>query len=298
MGTLHMEQYWYAQENGASIGATRTQAQAWFDEGRIRSDTLMWTAGMEGWKPYACCSLSQLTPPSIPDVTLVATPVHTGQADGVIQAARNFDANDFLATIGRPQLALPADAPLLHVYADGWQDIRAHPWRRYFARAFDILALGLLLWFSIGIVVGTVSPPLYSALVVPVSTKPLLSGILTTLLLMPVLAIWIGLCGSTPGKWLFGIRVLRADGYALGFADALRREGRVFVFGMAMGVPLISTITQLFALVKLINAGKTSWDMRSGWMVTHRPTGRWQVTLYVVAGIASVALVALMRWIQ
>lgn len=298
MGALHMEQYWYAQENGASIGATRLQAQAWFAEGRIHADTLMWTAGMEAWQPYARCSLAQSTAPSLADATVTLAPQQRPHDEGHTPATRNFDATDFLATISRPQLAVPADAPVLHVYADGWQDIRAHPWRRCFARSFDTLALGLLLWFSIGIVVGTVSPPLYSALVAPVSSKALLSGILTSLFLMPMLAIWIGLCGTTPGKWLFGIRVLRADGYALGFADALRREGRVFVLGMGLCVPLISMMTQLFALVKLINAGKTSWDLKAGWVVTHRPTGSWQITLYVVAGITAMALVALMRWMQ
>lgn len=298
MGALHMEQYWYAQENGASIGATRLQAQAWFAEGRIHADTLMWTAGMEAWQPYARCSLAQSTPPSPADATVTLAPQQGPHDEGHTPATRNFDATDFLATISRPQLAVPADAPVLHVYADGWQDIRAHPWRRCFARSFDTLALGLLLWFSIGIVVGTVSPPLYSALVAPVSSKALLSGILTSLFLMPMLAIWIGLCGTTPGKWLFGIRVLRADGYTLGFADALRREGRVFVFGMGLCVPLISMMTQLFALVKLINAGKTSWDLKAGWVVTHRPTGSWQITLYVVACITAMALVALMRWMQ
>ncbi|QBG85416.1 RDD family protein [Xanthomonas oryzae] len=298
MGFSHMEQYWYAQENGASMGATRLQAQAWFAEGRIHADTLMWTSGMEAWQPYARCSLSQSIPPPIPDRAVSLVPLHADQACRHTPAIRNFDCADFLTTISRPPLAVPADAPVLHVYADGWQDIRAHPWRRYFARSFDTFALGLLMWFSIGIVVGTVSPPLYSALVAPVSSKVLLSGILTSLLLMPMLAIWIGLCGTTPGKWLFGVRVLRADGYALGFADALRREGRVFVFGMGLCVPLISMMTQLFALVKLINAGKTSWDLKAGWVVTHRPTGRWQITLYVVAGISAMALVALMRWMQ
>ncbi len=184
------------------MGATRLQAQAWFAEGRIHADTLMWTSGMEAWQPYARCSLSQSIPPPIPDRAVSLVPLHADQACRHTPAIRNFDCADFLTTISRPPLAVPADAPVLHVYADGWQDIRAHPWRRYFARSFDTFALGLLMWFSIGIVVGTVSPPLYSALVAPVSSKVLLSGILTSLLLMPMLAIWIGLCGTTPGKWL------------------------------------------------------------------------------------------------
>ncbi|PPU74334.1 hypothetical protein XcuCFBP2542_15280 [Xanthomonas cucurbitae] len=298
MSPIGMEQYWYAQENGGAVGGTRLEIQAWFAEGRLRPDTLMWTAGMADWKAYATCSLFHSAPPELPVTGPEPQPLPERLVTKDRRANPHFGSGDFLAPMSRVPQVLPADAPPLHVYADGWQDVRPHPWRRYFARSFDSLALGMLLWFAIGMVVGTVSPPLYSSLVYPLISRPLVSGMLTTLLLVAMLAIWIGLCGSSPGKWLFGIRVLRPDGYALGVADAFCREGRIFVFGMGLGLPPINMVVQLFALVHLINAGSTSWDSKPGWVVTHRPTGRWQTGLYVVAGITALALVALLRWLK
>ncbi|KAB7762488.1 RDD family protein [Xanthomonas maliensis] len=301
-----MEQRWQIQHENGILHATRAQAQAWHAAGRIGSQSLVWTAGMSSWQPYANCSLATPVPPPLPDAINAndaaepalpppeAPSLELRRRDGRIEP--RFVAGEVRASLERPALAVPADAPALHVYGDGWQDVRPHPWRRYFARGFDTLLLGGLLWFGLGIVAGTVSPALYTALLLPVSQHLLLSTLATMVLVMPLLALWIGLSGTSPGKWLFGIRVLRSDGFPLGFTDALLREGRVLLYGQCLGLPLLSIAAQVYALVSLFNHGQCSWDRDHGWVVTHRPFGATQVVFGVLALLLLGSMLAVLRW--
>ena len=55
-------------------------------------------------------------------------------------------------------------------------------------------------------------------------------------LMVPLEAAWIHFCGTTPGKWIFGIRVEAAEGGKLPYSDALYRSWTVFHAGMGLNI--------------------------------------------------------------
>lgn len=181
--------------------------------------------------------------------------------------------------------------PPLVVADEGWQDTTPAPWRRYFARAFDVMVLSTLLWASIETVIGLAAPHLHDALYAhPLALQALGSTIASALLLVPINALLIGTTGLTPGKWIFGTRVTRRDGRPIGLRAALGRETGVWFFGLGMGLPLISVFTLLASNVRLADEHATRWDAGRAWVVTHRPPGIMQMLLVAGGVLAWIAL--------
>jgi uncharacterized RDD family membrane protein YckC len=99
--------------------------------------------------------------------------------------------------------------------------------------------------------------------------------------------------GTTPMKALFLIRVRRADGGKLSFVEALVRSLRVWLTGEGLGIPLISLITQITAFNRVNRSGITSWDEKSGFIVTHQSVDWWRWLVWVGLFAGLVALIAL-----
>ncbi len=156
--------------------------------------------------------------------------------------------------------------------ATGWTDTSPHPWRRYAARILDNMVVGLMTWWIIGLVAYSVAPAESEAFF-SVFDGPLggiADQLLTLLCAIPGTAALIGLTGLTPGKWIFGVRVLR-EGRPIGFPAALNRELEIWVRGLACGIPLISLLTLSNSYNELTTGKRrTAWDLRQGNIVTHR----------------------------
>jgi hypothetical protein len=149
-----------------------------------------------------------------------------------------------------------------------WNDTSPHPWRRYFARLTDIVVNGFITIFGLFFIAslfGISLSPLDQALDNTVG-----AAIIVGFLSMPLNALLLSSLGTTIGKWLFGIRVLNADFKLLGFSIALKREGLVFVYGLGLGLPLISLLTLAMSYRKLKTDGMTSWDKSESSLVLHR----------------------------
>jgi len=104
-----------------------------------------------------------------------------------------------------------------------------HPWKRFFARWLD-----LFLWSAI----------IQFVLIVIVRMRPLPGEFLNTLLdigkmvlFIPVEAFFLHKFGTTPGKFVMGIRVEYIQGGNLPYAEALHRSRSVFVSGEGLGIP-------------------------------------------------------------
>lgn len=173
--------------------------------------------------------------------------------------------------------------PTLVVQDDGWQDTTPRPWRRYFARIIDITVLSAALGLVLGIALFAASPALYEKLFLgEVAQNRVTEAMLSTLLVVPVLMLLIGLFGTTPGKWFMGVRITRRDGQPIGLGAALAREFDVYVRGFALGVPIISLFTLIAGYKTLTSDGVASWDRNKPWVVTYRPDGTKQVLLVIV----------------
>ena len=116
------------------------------------------------------------------------------------------------------------------------------------------------------------------------------------LLLFLALAVWfvvesllIGLFGTTPGKWLMGLRVRDARGEAPGLARAFRRSFAVYARGLAFGLAILTPIAILIAGAQTLSKGAAPWDQ--GLVVEDGGASvQWQVIgfLLVLLWIAAV----------
>ena len=105
-----------------------------------------------------------------------------------------------------------------------------HPWRRYFARWLDykiiLVCLQLLL-------------------VVIIRIRPFGEGALRILnyfslfAAVPILAVMLHYFGTTPGKWMVGIRLESIRGGKLSGGEALDREGKLVWHAMGLFIPIL-----------------------------------------------------------
>lgn len=215
-------------------------------------------------------------------------------------AARRTDGDDssreespeFVAAEPVDPATIAQTAPPLAVEDDGWQDMQPAPWRRYFARMFDTGLLGLLIFMPLGTALAFLFPDVFSMLFE--SDGWLIASVMdvvaTYLAALPVIALLIGLTGTTPGKWLAGVRITRRDGRPIGFSNALRREFNVWTRGMAFAIPVITLIPLFLAHNRLVREKATSWDAGEPWVVTHRPDGGLQKSLFVLLLLGILAI--------
>ena len=135
-----------------------------------------------------------------------------------------LDTGRYLAALeAGAQTAVQQDVqPKLHV-----------PWRRFFARMIDLLLYDLtwmVILTSAGLcVAGNRGVTLLNDFL----------ALLTMLLLEPLL---LHLFGTTPGKWLMGLRVTDESGKTLPLAAAWRRTWRVLWYGYGACIPIYSII--------------------------------------------------------
>ncbi|HEU4951902.1 MAG TPA: RDD family protein [Holophagaceae bacterium] len=171
--------------------------------------------------------------------------------------------------------------------ADGssWRPSPARPWRRYFARRIDqfitlLIVSVCLAPFIAGIHEGLAETLHRQGLLHAVAWRTLALGLGVFLE-----AAWLAWVGTTPGKWFFGLRVLRPDGGRIGYVAALRRSARVFARGTGLGLPGIAPFLSLLGLLQTRKRGHTSWDPPELHQVESRhPTDG----LWVLAILASI----------
>lgn len=122
-----------------------------------------------------------------------------------------------------------------------------------------------------------------------VPTNPIVLLVIMKIVWAPVEALLLSSFGTTPGKWLFGIRVERLDGGTLTFSQALTRYILLWVKGEWFGVPVVSAIPYFLAYRKLGRTGDTSWDTAEPVQsrVTHKKWGLFRalVCTGVVLGV-------------
>ena len=175
----------------------------------------------------------------------------------------------------------------------GWRDTNPHPWRRYFARGLDIVISGVAVEVAVIWVSSLIDPTLgarVSGIFGNVDPRLVDMG-LVAFAVIPN-AVMIGLTGTSPGKWIFGVRVLNAEGRPMGILRGLERELWVLMFGVAFGIPLIFLLTLILSCVRLEKREVTIWDSSMELVIAQRPNHLGQVCLSVFGVCAQGALVA------
>lgn len=146
---------------------------------------------------------------------------------------------------------------------DDWVE-PATPAARLWARLFDIWSLS----FVGGVFLGAAFPDLVLRLQ-GFGGGYLLIGLATLPLALVLDTVFMTLLGTTPGKFLAGIRVETVDGGRPG-RRALIRNVRVYVQGLWFGIPFLNLLGMSRARDRLLNEGATSWDEKLGMRVIER----------------------------
>ncbi len=159
---------------------------------------------------------------------------------------------------------------------------QVRPWVRYWARFFDLFLFSFIVGFALAIIAPTILET---------------SEVFLTFLIMQCWvfqeSILLSTWGTTPGKWLFRIKVRDGSGKKLNLSSALGRSFSVWLKGFGLGIPLISFITLLTARSRLKKVGITTWDEQGGFVVTHYKIGAIRATVAVLIFIGVSLLAAL-----
>jgi uncharacterized RDD family membrane protein YckC len=176
--------------------------------------------------------------------------------------------------------------------SSNWVSTPIAPWRRYFARLFDITFFGLAGFFALGFISYSLVPVAADAFFS--GLNPIVDMILTALMGFILSGFVMGLVGSTIGKAIFGIRVRNLNGQTIGPINGLMRDLDAYVRGAALGIPLVSLIPVYMAWSKLKKQGTTFWD-QGRYIVTYRKSSGYQTTLTIIGIILYILMIMLVR---
>ncbi len=146
------------------------------------------------------------------------------------------------------------------------------PWKRFFARIFDLWWLNLLLQFVVAIFLGIFSPGFANWIVEPGAEQ--LFAIMIIPLALILDAFIQGLFGASPGKAMLGLRVLNSDGERLSIGAHIVRNLSLWASGLALGIPFINLLTLANQHSRLKKGDSASYDEQDGYQVKAKPI-RW-----------------------
>ncbi len=131
------------------------------------------------------------------------------------------------------------------------KNIAPHPWRRYFARTFDLFGYSII-WIFIQQLILRWDLTAYSIIDTLVGSY-VSCGLM--LLLEPIL---LSSLGTTPGKWILGLVVRDSQGRKLTYRVALNRVLELFGKGMGFNIPIYS-IVRLVSSYRDCEKGEIMW---------------------------------------
>ena len=164
------------------------------------------------------------------------------------------------------------------------QDVKPYvhaPVRRYIARSFDLLLCSLP-WYLVLQAVGVDPKARLTSIWLSIL------GMVTMLVLEPLL---LHLFGTTPGKWLMGLRVTDENGQRLPLAAAWRRTWRALWYGYGCFIPVYS-IVRLYTSWKAEQAEQPlEWE--DGSELRAAPWKAWRGAAWAAAVLALLAATVL-----
>ena len=163
------------------------------------------------------------------------------------------------------------------------------PWRRYFARGFDLqiymLLLVLVEVFLLRLDVLSLADS------GEWSMFSLIHGVIPLVLTVAVEPLLLSRFGTTPGKWLQGLSVTDMEDHNLSVQEARKRTLSVAWHGLGWAIPIYATICHWRSLGKCEAGEELAWEATS---VLHMKRPRlWRAVLLAVGYVVMLALNAL-----
>ena len=160
---------------------------------------------------------------------------------------------------------------------------KPHYFRRFWARWFDLYLFSGIWWISMWFSGRDIGETLANMWVLLLFYVPWF--VLETILLHRF--------GTTPGKWLLGLKVTNNDGSPLELADSTRRSARVLFVGIGFGLDIIAVVCQIMAYFTTKRLGRPLWDHAGGHRVTAAPLHPLRIVAFVIILFASLQLRAI-----
>ncbi len=164
--------------------------------------------------------------------------------------------------------------------ADKTPKPKAYIMRRFWARWLDLTAYGSLWWLAVYF-----------------SGRDIAASMGNLWMLLPMYVPWFVLeswllhkTGTTPGKWLMGLRVVNQDDSNLSLAAAIKRSLRVLVSGIGFGWDFLALICQLMSWFTTRRIGRPVWDFLGEHKMVAKPRVPAKVAALVAVMILSVYL--------
>ena len=252
---------WYVRRGEREIGPLGDEAlRALVGTGQIIHDTQLWREGLSRWTAAGL----------IPDVLGPRAIVSLGPGG---QTAITATSDSTRAATDSPGAGAAALA-------------LATPWRRFWARSLDLAVSSML----VGLLLGVIRPSLAMYVGTPTGLEGIiLLSVLPVALTMDALICWA--MGNTPGKAIAAIKVLREGGSRpLGARAYLGRNFGVYVFGLGLGLPLISLLTLFLGYRRAAAAEVSIWDRFSGsraYVLSAAQLRTWVTACVYVIGVTS-----------
>lgn len=171
-----------------------------------------------------------------------------------------------LAPTSAPKIAPPsADA-----IGDALEEpVQAKPWKRFVARLVDFMWEAPLVGATVGYL-GSNDASVNNWLQ---ESDAMVLGVLLTPLVLAFDAFVVAMFSNSPGKALLGLRVVDKSMRALPAIDHLARNMRLWVSGLALGLPALNLFAMAYQGDKVRKEGCATYDRASETQVVEKRVG-------------------------
>ncbi len=242
--------FWIIREGERAGPYPDYEIRSKIQHGDLERDSRVWSEGLEGWTKVGEMDLFR----------------------------EEFEKRDPRSESDQAPVPPPLPQP-----EPGTADVvkpKAYIMRRFWARWLDLTVYGSLWWLG-----------LYFA------GRDIAAVLLSDWMLLPMYIPWFALetwllhrYGTTPGKWLMGLRLRNEDNSLLSLPAATKRSLRVLVSGIGFGWKFLSPICQLMSWFTTRRIGKPIWDYLGEHKIVAQPLVPLKVIVLVGIFIASMFL--------
>ena len=199
---------------------------------------------------------------------------------------QTLNAGEYLQKVNQSQ---PENQPEPQWKEDVLPRVRS-PFRRFFARGLDLLFYGTL-WQLFLIMVLDLNLSNRG------SGGDLLDAVMQLLLMLVLEPVFLCLLGTTPGKWILGLRVAGEGGKHLTLAQARSRTWKVFFRGMGLGIPIYNLVRHWKSYRACADGEILDWEEDSTLLL--RDEKQWRTVVWVgTACMLVLSTVLAMAWAQ
>ncbi|NYB72858.1 MerR family transcriptional regulator [Sedimentibacter hydroxybenzoicus DSM 7310] len=203
------------------------------------------------------------------DVSYAKDMCHAMQEDRVSFA--DLDAKKYIDGIN--QAIKATGSTYFSVKGDEYPQVY-YPWRRYLARALDIFIYGVI-WSAFLAFVFHVN-------VLERSTpENILDTLIEFIMMLFLEPLWLRLFGTTPGKFIFGLRIENPDGGHLSYTEGLERTLGVIANGMGYNIPIYNIIRLWKSYNLCIEKEVQPWDESVSYTI--KDTKWYRGVIYIAA---------------